>query len=330
MSSDAEDTLFEAGGAYSAIATSEVNSVTAVIPAYNERDTIGQIVRSAMQYASEVIVVDDGSEDNTGELAISAGATVIRIPKNTGKGHALGIGLSTAAMNGCNVVVCLDADGQHDPADIPRIVQPIVDGMADMVIGSRFLNQESKNLIPTYRKVGQSILTSATNFKSPVKITDSQSGYRAFSKNIVSTFTYSEAGMGIESEMVRNAVRYGARIREVPISAKYDGSKTSTYRPASHGMRVIGSIIRSVGSEHPLMYFGATGVIVFLTGLLAGLYTILHQIETSTALLVPAVISVTMIALGILFMLVALILNAIGIVNRNTGIHFIDYGRKLG
>jgi len=199
MTSDAEETMFEDEGSMLNTNSNHVNSITAVIPAYNEQDTIDQIVRAAKLYANDVIVVDDGSEDDTGELAVSAGATVIRIPKNVGKGHALGIGLSTAAMKGSSVVVCLDGDGQHDPTDIPKIVKPIIEGKADMVIGSRFLNKESKDMIPAYRKIGQSILTSATNFGNSVKITDSQSGYRAFTREVVKGFAYSEAGMGIES-----------------------------------------------------------------------------------------------------------------------------------
>lgn len=287
------------------------DSVIAVIPAYNEQETIGQIVQTTKRYADSVIVVDDGSDDCTGELAASAGASVIRIPKNAGKGHALGIGLSTAAMNGYGVVVCLDADGQHDPADIPRIVQPIVEGRADMVIGSRFLSRESKDVIPAYRKVGQSILTSATNFGSSVKITDSQSGYRAFTKNVVKGFAYAEAGMGIESEMIRNAVKSGARIQEVPITAKYQGVETSTYSPGSHGMAVLGSIIRSVRSEHPLLYFGVSGAILTIASIILWVYAVQQYTEAHALPFGPTLLAVVMTVLGILFILVGLILNAI-------------------
>ena len=319
MTSDTEDAMFEESGSYSTTDQSHVNSVTAVIPAYDEQWTISQIVRTAKQYADDVIVVDDGSEDGTGELAVSAGASVIRIPKNTGKGHALAIGLSTAAMNGCNVVVCLDADGQHNPADIPRIVQPIVEGKADMVIGSRFLSRESKDLIPAYRKVGQSILTSATNFGSMVKITDSQSGYRAFTKEVIRGFAFSESGMGIESEMIRNAARSGARIQEVPIDARYEGLKSSTYSPGSHGMTVLGSIIRSVRSEHPLLYFGVSGAMMTIIGITLWLYVI-HQYTGTNALpFGPTLLAVLTTVLGILFISVGLILNAISELGKKKG-----------
>ena len=116
--------------------------ITAVIPAFNESKTISWVVQGASKYAGEVIVVDDGSSDGTAEAAVSAGAHVIRIPKNGGKGNALGIGLTTAALNGSKVVVCLDSDGQHDPEDIPKLAAPVLEGEADMVIGSRFLDAE--------------------------------------------------------------------------------------------------------------------------------------------------------------------------------------------
>ena len=311
MTKNTESAVFEETGPCPTANPYQVSSVTVVIPAYNEQHTIGQIVRTAKLYANDVIVVDDGSEDHTGESAISAGASVIRIPKNTGKGHALAIGLSTAAMNGCDVGVCLDGDGQHDPTDIPRIVQPILENRADMVIGSRFLNQKSKDMIPGYRKIGQSILTSATNLGSSVKITDSQSGFRAFRKDVLRNFSYSEAGMGIESEMIRNAVKSGTRIREVPITASYEGLKTSTYSPGNHGMTVLGSIIRSVRSEHPLLYFGVSGATMTIIGVILGLYAI-HQYTVTNALpFGPSTLAVVMTVLGILFVLVGLILNAI-------------------
>ena len=311
MTSYAEETSFEE--AYLRPQNFQVpnNSITAVIPAYDEERTIEAVVRTAARYVSEVIVVDDGSKDRTGKLAVTAGATVIRIPNNSGKGHALGIGLSTAAMNGCRVVVCLDADGQHDPTDIPKLTQPIIDGEADMVIGSRFMNSESRKMIPRYRKVGQNILTTATNLGNSVKITDSQSGYRAFNKNILARFAFLESGMGIESEMIRSAVRSGARIKEVSIAARYHGLETSTHHPGSHGMRVLGSIIRSVRSEHPLLCFGLAGLSAVILGAVFGMFSLDHYMSSGSLPFGPTLLSATLILIGTILMLVGLILNAI-------------------
>jgi hypothetical protein len=180
-----------------------------------------------------------------------------------------------------------------------------------MVIGSRFLDASSKGLIPAYRRVGQSVLTFATNLGSPVRITDSQSGYRAFRKEVLSGFEYTEAGMGIESEMVRSAVRHGLRIEEVPIRAQYEGLDTSTMKPSSHGMSVLGSVLKSVRSEHPLLYFGVTGVAMTIVGVMFGLYSIEQYISVKALPFGPSLVAVLLTALGILFVLVGLILNAI-------------------
>jgi len=296
---------------------SSSQKTTAVIPAYNEEKTIESVVTGALKYVSEVLVIDDGSVDRTVDLAMKAGARVISIPRNIGKGHALSIGLTTAALNGSEIVVCLDSDGQHDPNDIPRIVEPIADGRADMVIGSRFLDAHSRDFIPAYRRVGQGVLTIATNMGSAVKITDSQSGYRAFRRDILKTFDYVETGMGIESEMVRSAVRRGFTIEEVPITAKYEGLDTSTLKPGNHGMTVLGSVIREIRSEHPLLYFGVGGLIMTIAGVVFGLYSINQYISSKALPFGPSLLAVMLTALGILFVLVGLILNAISAMMSN-------------
>lgn len=287
--------------------------ITAVIPAYNEEKTIAWVVEGARRHVATVLVIDDGSGDGTTQQAMSAGAMVIRIPRNQGKGNALSIGLTTAAMNGGDIVVCLDADGQHDPNDIPRIVQPIIDQKADMVIGSRFLQTESKNLIPMHRRLGQNVLTYATNLGNTIKITDSQSGYRAFRKEVLRSFDYEESGMGIESEMVRNAGRMGLRIEEVPIIAKYEGLETSTFNPGSHGMSVLSTVLREVRTEHPLLYFGVSGVIMTIVGVIFGLYSLDQYVSIKALPFGPSLLAVLLTILGVLLVLVGLILNALSL-----------------
>jgi len=292
--------------------------ITAVIPAFNEEKTVAQVVEGARKHVSEVLVIDDGSEDATSERAISAGAKVIRIPRNSGKANALSIGLTTAALNGSDVVVCLDADGQHDPEDIPMIVQPILDERAEMVIGSRFLDAKGKETMPGYRRLGQGMLTFATNIGSTVKITDSQSGFRAFKKEVVEGFDYSTPqGMEIESSMVRSAASRGLRVEEVPIVAKYEGLETSTLKPGSHGMSVLGSIISSIRTEHPLLYFGVTGMTMTIIGVILGLYSIEQYITDKSLPFGPSLLAVMLTALGIMFVLVGLILNAISALMSN-------------
>ena len=286
-------------------------SVTVVIPAYNERATICGVVLSARRYADRVLVIDDGSEDGTGDLAQLSGASVIRIPRNSGKGNALAIGLNTAALEGAEIVVCLDADGQHEPADIPKLIKPIRDCRADMVIGSRFLRRESRIRIPSYRKIGQGVLTLATNLGSSVKVTDSQSGYRAFRSEVIRGFSFSETGMGIESEVVRNAVRLGLRIEEVPILAKYGGGETSTYSPGRHGMKVLRSVLRTVRSEHPLLYFGMAGLGLILLGIGFGVLSLTQYLNSGYLPVGPSLAAAFAAGLGALFVVVGLILSAI-------------------
>lgn len=291
--------------------------ITAVIPAYNEEKTIAQVVEGARKHVAEVLVVDDGSQDDTTRLAIGAGAKVIRIPRNQGKGFALSIGLTTAALNGSSAIVCLDGDGQHDPEDVPRLVEPIIAGRAQMVIGSRFLDAHSRSQIPAYRRVGQGVLTIATNLGSAVKITDSQSGYRAFSRDALIVFDYAESGMGIESEMVRTAVRSGLKIEEVPIVARYDGLDTSTMKPGSHGMSVIGSIVREIRSNHPLLYFGVTGMAMTIIGIVFGVYSVNQYIEEGALPFGPSLTAAMFTCLGVVIILVGLILNAISSMAEN-------------
>ncbi len=286
--------------------------ITAVIPAFNEAKTVAEVVAGARRHVAEVLVIDDGSDDETAERAISAGAKVIRIPRNTGKANALSIGLTTAALNGSNVIVCLDADGQHDPNDIPKVIQPILDNRADMVIGSRFLSEKGKETIPGYRRIGQEILTLVTNVGSTEKITDSQSGFRAFKKNVLEGFDYTTPqGMEIESSMIRNASKRGLRIEEVAIVARYEGLETSTLKPGSHGMSVLSSVLRAIRTEHPLLYFGVTGMAMTILGVLMGLYSIEQYIDVKALPFGPTLLAVMLTALGILFVLVGLILNAI-------------------
>ncbi len=152
-------------------------SITALLPAYNEEISIGSVVLRTKQYADRVIVIDDGSCDHTAEVASLAGAEVLRHSENQGKGAALKTGFTS--LNGDGVIVTIDTDGQHNPADIPRLVAPIFEGVADMVNGSRYLNGNKKDT-PLYRRLGQKVLDAATNMDSGLSLTDSQSGFHAF------------------------------------------------------------------------------------------------------------------------------------------------------
>ena len=287
------------------------SQLSVVIPAFNEAETIGSIVKGAMVFADEVLVIDDGSSDSTAHVAKAAGAKVIRLPNNSGKGVALSIGLSTVALNGADVIVCMDADGQHSTSEIPRICAPIFKGDADLVIGSRFLNKRGQTEIPRYRTVGQRVLTKATNFGNGHNVTDSQSGFRCMTKKAALTMDLTEKGMGIESEMILDASKLGLRIAEVPISCKYEGLDTSTLKPGMHGTSVLASIIKSIRDERPMLYFGLGGFVLTIIGISAGLYSLYQFINIKALPFLPSLIAVLFFFLGLVSIFAGVILSSL-------------------
>ena len=158
--------------------------ILACIPAYNEEKTIGAILDQAFRHVEQVVVCDDGSTDGTNEVARRKGATVVRNPYNMGKGRALQACFRLADRIAPDVIVVMDADGQHDPEDIPRLVAPILEGEADLVIGSRYVEGSSTDA-PLYRRVGLSIVN-VFNQTANDDVKDTQSGFRAFNKDALS------------------------------------------------------------------------------------------------------------------------------------------------
>ncbi len=244
-----------------------LGGVTAILPAYNEEVSIGSVVLRARKYADRVIVVDDGSHDSTAEVARLAGAEVISHPKNMGKGAALRTGFES--LNGSDVVVTIDTDGQHDPADIPKLVEPILRGEADMVNGSRYINGNKKDT-PLYRRLGQKVLDTAINLDSGLSVTDSQSGFRAFSAEVKDAFRFNENGLAIESEMLADAASAGLRIKEVEVGVRYDVD-CSTLHPLTHGLRVLMKILHDMELRRPLYYFTLPGIVLATMGVGMGL-----------------------------------------------------------
>jgi len=228
-------------------------NISVILPAYNEEVSIGSIVLLTKYYSDNVIVVDDGSSDRTAEVARRAGAHVIVHEVNKGKGAALKTGFTAAVDLGADIIVTMDSDGQHNPADIPKLIAPIIDGYAEMVNGSRYLHNKDKNT-PIYRRVGQTILDTATNMSSGLNITDSQSGFRAFSASTKDIFRFNARGMAIESEMLADAGRSGLRIKEVEIGVRYDVD-CSTISPIKHGLGVLLMVLKDIEFNKPLYYF---------------------------------------------------------------------------
>ncbi len=224
-----------------------VPRVVVCIPAFNEEKTIGRVIQSAQVFADYVLVCDDGSTDHTSTEVLRNGAVLVRHDKNQGKGVALRTLLHEASKFEPDVLVTLDADGQHDPADVPSLATPILDGSADVVVGSRF---SGVNVIPFYRRLGNSLLSVLTNWTARTRVRDTQSGFRAYSSRVISNISIMEEGMGVDSEILIKAARGGFRIAERAVSVTYAGD-TSTFNPVSHMFRVLWALVRSQHHMHP-------------------------------------------------------------------------------
>ncbi len=215
------------------------NKILAIIPCFNEQKYIFDVVTISKEYVDVVLVVDDGSSDNTAALAESAGAMVVRHSLNQGKGAALTTAFNIIKDLDFKAIVVLDGDGQHDPIEIDNLLKPVLNENADMVIGSRFLEDSAK--IPFYRKIGQSVLNVATNLGSGVKVSDSQSGFRAFNSKAIKFMTFNETGLSVESEMQFIAAKHKIKICEVSISTIYNS--TLKRSPIKHGLSVLCKVL---------------------------------------------------------------------------------------
>jgi len=195
--------------------------VTIGIPAFNEEKNIASIITKLKKITDSIIVCDDGSSDLTGEIARELGATVISHPKNMGYGVAIRSLFLKAKELDLDCLITLDADGQHRIEDVNSVFSPINDGIVDIVIGSRFLDQKSEEM-PNYRKIGIKIITKVTNLSIKEKLTDSQSGFRAYSKKALQKIVPSDVGMGVSTEILIKASNLGLKVAEVPWYIRYN------------------------------------------------------------------------------------------------------------
>lgn len=204
---------------------SELFAPCALVPAYRAEATVGDVVRGLLRHVPRVLVVDDGSSDGTGERAAAAGAEILRLEANGGKGTALRAGLELLLASEATHVALVDADGQHDPADLPGLLAAAREGDA-FVIGSRMGEADA---IPAYRhrtnEIGSRILSRMTG----LEIEDAQSGYRVVASDLLRRLRLTARGYIIETEMLLKAAPHLRRFRHVPVRAIYGGP--SHYRP---------------------------------------------------------------------------------------------------
>ncbi|MCP5096860.1 MAG: glycosyltransferase family 2 protein [Chloroflexi bacterium] len=281
--------------------------VAVIIPAYNEERFIGSVVLKSRQYSDNVIVVDDGSSDQTAAVAATAGAYVIEHHINQGKGGALNTGFAYAQDIGADVIVTIDADGQHDVEEISAVIDPVINGDADLVIGSRYLVNNSD--VPPHRVIGHKAFNFITNQASGTSVTDSQSGFRAFSPRCLSKLAFSSNGFSVESEMQFIAREHALKLVEVPITIYYhDAPKRSVW---AHGLTVLNGILRLVGQYRPLLFFGLVGICMLILGLGWGLWVIDLFRQTRELATGYALISALLFIIGNIALSTGIILHSV-------------------
>lgn len=283
------------------------HTIIAAVPALNAEKTIAKIVIKSMRHVDRVIVCDDGSRDMTGEIAERLGAEVIRHEWNMGYGAALASLFRRAREIGPDAMVTLDADMQHNPENIPRLVKPILDGEADIVIGSRFLGEGDKEM-PKGRMFGIKAITKLANAASYKELTDAQSGFRAYSRKAIELITPTEQGMGTSTEILLKAKEKGLKIMEVPIKINYDVEKPSTHNPLYHGLDVVLSTVKHMSMRHPLLFYGVPGLIALLTAIAFWVWT--FQIFAATRQVVTniALVAIGATIVGLMLLTTAVIL----------------------
>ena len=281
----------------------------AAIPCYNEGLAIGSVALKASRHVDEVLVVDDGSIDDTVEVAEAAGATVVAHDENKGYGAAIRSCFTYAKANNADIMVILDGDGQHDASKIPDFVHALTTNGADIVIGSRFLEKNSG--IPRYRIAGMKVLNLSTRVAGNIKTTDSQSGYRAYSRRAIEKITVTNPDMGAGSEILTQIKDYDLNVVEIPITARYDIENTSTKNPVAHGVGVLNSLIGLIAEKRPLWYIGLPGFITFLIGVFFGILLLQLYNQTRSFSLAHAMLVSIFMILGALGLFMGLTLHVI-------------------
>ena len=275
------------------------------IPAFNEEKNLASIILKLQKISKNIIVCDDGSKDMTSEIAKKFDVELISHSKNLGYGAAIRSIFLKAREMEIDALVTFDADGQHRVEDIEKVIEPVKEDAADIVIGSRFL--ENSTDIPKYREIGIKAITGLANVSTGKKITDSQSGFRCYSKKVLKNLNPSEYGMGISTEILIKASKLKFRISEIPITILYEGD-TSTHHPVSHGASVILSTMKYVSIERPLVFYGIPGIVLFSIGLFFLVWTIQLFADVGRIFTNVALVSISSIFLGSLLIVTAIIL----------------------
>tara|TARA_B100000767_G_scaffold116213_1_gene110893 strand:- start:1124 stop:2056 length:933 start_codon:yes stop_codon:yes gene_type:complete len=284
--------------------------IIAGLPMYNEEETIGTIVTKVLDYVDEVICVDDGSSDSSARIAESCGAIVHRHRVNRGYGGALKSLFAKAREMNADALIILDSDGQHEPSDIPKLLEPILSGKAEFVIGSRFVDGGGSEDMPAYRRLGIKVITAASNLSSDLEIQDTQSGFRAFSKLAIERLRFDSEGMELSLEMLEDAHEKELTILEVPTVIRYDVPKGSNFTALSHGFTVLAWAMVSLSQKKPLLVLGLPGFGLFAAGAAMALNAVNGISDSVDTIVGPGLTAVWIGVLGLSLMATGLVLQS--------------------
>ena len=287
-----------------------------MIPPYNEEKNIGKVIKEIPRKIDniekvEVLVIDDGSSDKTAEEARKAGAEhVYKQKENNGLGNNFKKGIERALKLGADIIVNIDADGQFNPRDIKKLIEPIMDGEADMVTGSRFLKGSKTYNMPPIKIWGNRRFTKLINRITKKKYTDTQCGFRAYSReaalrlNLQGKFTYTQ-------EVFIDLVEKGMRIKEIPIETTYFSNRKSIISGdlRRYGFKSLGIIAKATRDTQPLTFFGMPALIVFALGFIGGGSSFIYWLITSTTTPVRTLFNVS-----VFFMIFGLVLGILALV----------------
>jgi len=282
----------------------------AIIPCRNEEATIGSVILRTKRFVNQVLVIDDGSDDDTKNIAKEAGATVISHKKNRGKGAAIRTGFQYAKENDFDFVVTMDGDGQHNPLEIPALLKNVVNNGHDISIGYRVGDGTE---MPMWRKVGKRVLDYTTSMGTGGFVTDSQCGFRAFNKKAVESIAPTLKGnaFSVESEQLIKAHELGLKVINTNVTCKYKDLDSSTKNPASHGLSVLGYVLWVIAERRPLLFISVPGFVLVAIGILLGIYTIQFLNQNSIFLAAYAFISNILLIIGAFAILIGLVLHVI-------------------
>ena len=281
----------------------------ACIPAYNEERNIEKTIINVAKFVNQVIVCDDGSTDNTVLKAENAGAYVIKLQKNLGKGAALKEIFKFAKSSNIDIMITIDADGQFVPEEIPLLLKPIIEKKSDIVVGYRF---DDKTEMPQYRKIGNKVLDKITNLAEDIGVRDTQSGFRSYSKKAIEIINFSTNGFGADSEILIDAAKKKLKISEEKITVIYNtGGRTSTKDPITHTSEVIASVVEQIAIKNPLKYLGIPGIISIFISVIFGIHLIAGFNETGYFSIPITLIVLGSLIIGLMLILISVLLYSI-------------------